>query len=149
VIRLRSPRDLLAGLFALALAAVAFWQLAGLRVGTLFRMGPAYFPLVLAAVVAVLGALLAGSAFVLDGPRLERWGWRAIAIVSAAILFFAVAIEGLGLFVTTAVLALAAAFAEPHNKLVSSLVFALAAAGFVVLVFPLALRVGIPIWPRL
>jgi hypothetical protein len=47
------------------------------------------------------------------------------------------------------VLALAAAFAEPHNKFVSSLVFALAAAAFVVLVFPVALRVGIPIWPRL
>lgn len=147
--RLRSPRDLVAGLFALALAAVAFWQIGGLRMGTLFRMGPAYFPLVLAAIVAALGALLAGSAFVLDGPRLDRWGWRAIAIVGAAILFFAVAIEDLGLFITTAVLALAAAFAEPHNKFVSSLVFALAAAAFVVLVFPVALRVGIPIWPRL
>jgi putative tricarboxylic transport membrane protein len=149
VIRLRSPRDLVAGLCTLALAGVAFWQVGDLRVGTLFRMGPAYFPLVLAAVVAFLGVLVAGSAFVVEGPRLERWGWRAIVIVGAAILFFAAAIEGLGLFITTAVLALAAAFAEPHNKLVSSLVFALAAAVFVVLVFPIALRVGIPIWPRL
>jgi putative tricarboxylic transport membrane protein len=149
VIRLRSPRDLVAGLCALALAAVAFWQIGDLRVGTLFRMGPAYFPLVLTAIIAFLGALVAGSAFVVEGQPLDRWGWRAIVIVGAAILFFAAAIEGLGLFITTAVLALAAAFAEPHNKFVSSLVFALAAAVFVVLVFPIALRVGIPIWPRL
>jgi putative tricarboxylic transport membrane protein len=149
VLRLRSPRELVAGLVVLALAAVAFWQIGDLRMGTLFRMGPAYFPFVLATIVALLGALVAGSAFVVDGPRLERWGWRAIAIVGAAILFFAAAIEGLGLFITTAVLALAAAFAEPHNKFVSSLVFAIAAAAFVVIVFPIALRVGIPVWPRL
>jgi len=147
--RLRSPRDLVAGLCALLLAGVAFWQIGDLRVGTLFRMGPAYIPLVLASIIAVLGALLAGSAFVADGARLERWGWRSIAIVGAAILFFAVAIESLGLFITTAVLTLAAAFAEPHNKFASSLIFALAAAAFVVVVFPVALRVGIPVWPRL
>ena len=46
-------------------------------------------------------------------------------------------------------LTLGASFAEPHNRFASAFTFALAYAVFVVLVFPLALRVGVPVWPRL
>ena len=149
VIRLRSTQNLVAGLCTILLAALALWEVRDLRLGTLFRMGPAYFPMMLAAVVAGFGALIAGSAFTLDGARLDRWAWRSIAIVGAAILFFAATIETVGLFVTTAVLAFGAAFAEPHTRIVPASLFAVASAAFVVLVVPLALSIGIPIWPRL
>jgi putative tricarboxylic transport membrane protein len=149
VLRLRSSQDLVAGLCTILVAALALWEIRDLRTGTIFRMGPGYIPLVLASIVAGLGTIITASAFALHGARLERWGWRSIVIVGAAILFFAVAIESLGLFVTTAVLTLGASFAEPHNRFASALAFALAYAAFVVLVFPLALRVGVPAWPRL
>lgn len=149
MIRLRSPQDLVAGLCALALAGLALWQIGDMRMGTAFRMGPAFIPTGLSAVIGIFGAAIAVSAFAVDGKRLERWAWRSIAIVGAAILFFAAAIETLGLFVTTFVLTLGAAYAEPRTRFVPALLFAAGAAVFAVLVFPLALRVGISMWPRL
>lgn len=149
VIHVRSTQNLVAGLCTVLFAALVCWEIRDLRLGTLFRMGPAYFPMVLAAIVAGLGALITASAFIADGPRLERWAWRSIAIVGAAILFFAATIDILGLFITTAVLAFGASFAEPHTRVGHALLFALASAVFAVLVFPVALNVGIPVWPRL
>jgi hypothetical protein len=67
-----------------------------LPVGQTFAMGPGYFPLVLGLILTALGI-----AIVVTGARkpLAAFGgiaWRGIVLIIASIVFFGVAVRGLG-----------------------------------------------------
>lgn len=64
-------RDLLAGLVVMALGGFVVWHGLGYRLGTVSRMGPGFFPVMLGWLTVALGALLVASALV--GPALGRW----------------------------------------------------------------------------
>ena len=55
---LRKPKDCLAGLLFVLIAGWAWYLCGELRLGTARNMGPGYFPLALAGLLAVLGAAL-------------------------------------------------------------------------------------------
>src|SRR5687768_1809987 len=64
--------------------------------GSAVRMGPGYFPTYLGVISIVIGALLTGRGFRVDGDRIGRWGWRPLLWLSAAFASFGVLIEGAG-----------------------------------------------------
>jgi len=97
--RVRAPRDLVAGLGLLALAALALWAGAPLEQGTLRAMGPGMLPRALGVLIALSGAALVSSAFVRSGPRLEPGRARGPIFVSLAVVVFALTIRSLGLAV--------------------------------------------------
>ena len=90
--------DLAAGLVFIAIAAAFAWAALDVRMGTLLRMGPGYFPLVLSVLLAALGALM-----LLRGARRPaapagpgqgqgpsfRVAWRPLLLVCGSALFFA------------------------------------------------------------
>ena len=64
-------------------------------------MGPGYFPVLLGALLTLLGGVLVFKALVFeteDGGRIGRWAWRPVGFVVLSILVFSVAIDGLSAF---------------------------------------------------
>lgn len=108
MIRVRSPRDLLAGLLFCTVAAIAIWLSRDLDYGSARNMGTGYFPRWIAILLLALGAFIALRGLAVDGPRLEGISWRLALPILASVVVFAIAATEVGLLLTV-VLAVAAA----------------------------------------
>jgi len=100
---LRSDR--FAGLLLAVAGGYAAWESMKLPLGSLADPGPGYFPLVLAALLVLGGALVA--AFDSGSPSLRsvRWQeWRHASAILGTGAFAALAIESLGYRLTVAVM---------------------------------------------
>jgi len=145
--RHKSIKDILSGLIFIGFA-IAFGVAAmGYQIGTAFRMGPGYFPLVLAGVLCLLGAAMAikGLAASEAEGSLGAVPWRGLVLLLAALVFFGTTIRGLGLAPSLFVSAFLAALASRHNKLLDAVVLAAALAAFCVLIFSYGLGVAVPV----
>lgn len=130
-----------------------------LELGSLLQMGPGYVPLTVGLILAALGAGVVVKAFVAPdraptsdgtsdhGPPLEFGAirWRPTLLLLAAVLFFALTFEGLGLFLSVFGTTVIAAYARPGATPREAL---LPAAGLTVaswLIFVLALQQRLPL----
>jgi hypothetical protein len=119
-VRVASPKDLAAGALFVALAALFAALAAGYELGTAFKMGPGYFPLVLAGALALLGLVLVVRSLRLSaGVRGEAIGalpWRALALVAVTPLVFGLTIRGLGFIPSIVLVVLISAAASRHTR---------------------------------
>ncbi len=141
-------QDLAAGLFLLALAAIAGWQASRLIAGTLRQIGPGLLPGTLAVLTALSGlALVLRSLGQKKGARLGRWSVRGPVFVLGAAVFFGLTIRSLGLVVAGPGVVLIAVLASPERRGREALVFALSMTLFCVVLFKLLLQLPIPLLP--
>ncbi|MBV9076268.1 MAG: tripartite tricarboxylate transporter TctB family protein, partial [Methylobacteriaceae bacterium] len=84
---------MVSGLALLALAGLALWLSRDLPSGTLRAIGPGLMPRWLAFGVGACGLGLAAIGVVRTGSSLERWTFRGPALVTLAILAFALTIR--------------------------------------------------------
>ncbi|MGE0036585.1 MAG: tripartite tricarboxylate transporter TctB family protein [Xanthobacteraceae bacterium] len=148
-VRIRAPKDFWSGLMFCGFAAVAMLAARGYSLGTVGKMGPGYFPLLLGAVLAGLGGILIGRSLVLDGEPMARLHVLPIAVIAFAVALFGLMIEPFGLIVTLAVLILVTAWAGADSRLVETAVLAVALIAFSIGVFVYLLGLPIAIWPSL
>jgi hypothetical protein len=144
---IRAPKDFWAGLIFVAIG-VGFILLAQqYRLGDMHRMGPAMFPSLVGALLAVLGAILALRAFVLDGAAVPRFYARPIGVSLLAIVLFGIALQWLGLVAAIAALVLVGAYAARDVRPLENLALAAAMIVFSVAVFVWLLGLPLPLWP--
>src|SRR5947208_16214194 len=86
MMRIRSPKDFWAGLIFVAIGGGFILLAQQYRLGDMHRMGPAMFPTLVGALLAVLGTVIGLRAFVLDGERVPRFYARPIGISLLAIV---------------------------------------------------------------
>jgi hypothetical protein len=114
----------------------------GLEMGTTLRMGPGYFPMVLAVLLTGLGLAIVFSSFRTVGESVGSYAWRGMVFILGAPIFFGLTVRGLGfvpsIFVTTLIAALAGLKLKPLH----AIGLALAVTLFCTLVFSVAL--GLP-----
>jgi putative tricarboxylic transport membrane protein len=148
-VRVASPKDLAAGALFVALAALFAALASGYELGTAFKMGPAYFPLLLAGLLALLGlVLVVRSLRLARGPRLDTIGampWRALALVVAGPVLFGVAIRGLGLVPTLVAVVLLSAAASPFSRWIEMALLAVGLGAFSWAVFIEGLGLPLPL----
>jgi hypothetical protein len=144
---MRAPKDFWSGLLCVGAAAAFVMQARGLPMGTASRMGPGYFPTMLAYVLAGVGVILIARSFVRTGERVPRLHLFPLAVLVAAILLFGALIDWLGLAIAGAVLAVAGARAGPEFRTKEALVLAVALVAFSVAVFAYALGLPLKVWP--
>jgi hypothetical protein len=146
--RIRSPRDFWAGLLFVGIAAMFIALASQYRFGDAHRMGPGYFPIMVGALLAVLGAVVASRGLAFDGPPLPRFNPRPLLVTLLAVVLFGLALERLGLAAAIAVLVLVSAFADRDVRLLPSLVLALLLIAFSVATFVWLLGLPLPVWPQ-
>ncbi len=108
-------RSVLAGGIAVLIGVAAIAEGRRYAVGTLLRMGPGYFPIVLGALLVALGAALAIFGFARRAqPAHREFLWRPVVMIPAGIAGFAHAITHLGLAPATFVLVVVSSLSEKH-----------------------------------
>ncbi|MEI1249299.1 tripartite tricarboxylate transporter TctB family protein [Rhizobium aouanii] len=129
---------------ALFVATGAFFaiQSLGLDLGTTVRMGPGYFPLVLAAVLVLLGAIIFIQALRVEGEPIDPFAWRGMVFILPAPVFFGLTVRGLGFAPSLFLTAFIACFASQKMNVFLAIVLSLLLTIFSVAVFSYGL--GLP-----
>ncbi len=149
--------DLAAAIIFIVVAAGAFVIALDYPIGTLHRMGPGMFPLLISGLLTAIGVglvvqslvawrLRAVSSVVPElVPNLVTV--RALFVVMVSLLAFAVLVRPAGLFIATGVLAFIATRTEPGRGVVGSLILSLALSCITAAIFVYGIGVPIPLWP--
>jgi len=145
---IRAPKDFWSGLLFIAIAAAFIGLAQQYKMGDMHRMGPALFPTLVGALLAVLGAVIAVRSFVIDGPPVPRFHARPLLVSLAAIALFGVVLAYLGLVAAIVVLVLVGAWATGEVRPVQTVLLAALLALFSVAVFVWLLGLPLPLWPN-
>jgi hypothetical protein len=135
--------DALAGLLFILFGLLFGVQSLGLEIGTAFRMGPGYFPLVLSGILILLGlAIIAKSVHDRGSAGIGTLAWRGVLFILPAPIFFGLTVRGLGFVPAIFLTTLIAALASFNMRLHWALLLAAGVAVFATLVFSYGL--GLP-----
>ena len=141
-------KDILSGLLFVGFGAAFGYAATGYPLGTAFRMGPGYFPLLLAGALAVLGVaiLIKGvTAAAADSP-VGVVPWRGALFLLGALVYFGATVRGLGLVLALFGTALLSALASRHNARLAAVAIAAALTVACVAVFHYGLGVAVPLF---
>lgn len=140
-----SPRDFWTGLIYVLLGSGAFWIALDYPLGTVGRMGPGYFPRVLALILVVIGAIALVRAFVSVSEPVGHLAWKPLLLICGAIVLYGMLVQTAGLVVALAVLLMVGAMASRETRFdVKSIVGMVVLIAFCVLVFIKGLGLPIP-----
>jgi putative tricarboxylic transport membrane protein len=142
--RVRASKGVLAGLIFIGLALLFGASALSLSMGTAARMGPGYFPMMLAITLALLGVLVVVEGLFSGADVPGRTNLRSVVLVAGSVVVFALSIESLGLVPAVALTSFLLSIADRHVELVSAFIVALVLALFSWLVFTVALSMS---WP--
>jgi len=143
-------KDFLAGLIFLAFgwAAIAIAD-RDLPMGTMMRMGPGNFPVLLGAILGFFGIYLAARA--LGGPRKPRqrvvWEWRPGSCIVTSMLIFGFVLPRLGLVAALVAMFFVAALGGREFRFREVLALTAVMTTFAVGVFVLLLKLPFQVFP--
>jgi len=141
----RAPQDLAAGATLVAIALLALWASAGLEGGSRGAMGPGTLPRLLAALLALSGAVLVALSLLRPGEALQRWSLRGPFFVVLAVVGFALTIRTFGLAVAGPAVVLVGGAASPEVRFKELALFALVITAFCIGLFRYVLQLPMPI----
>ncbi len=143
-------KNVLAGLFFMAVAGAALWISRDYPIGTAVRMGTGYIPRMLCWLLLLLGAfVLAQGLFAGAGESAAEPGQRRrpLVFIPLSLLVFGVAIERLGLVLATLLLVAVASLAGREFRPLETLVTAAILIALVLGIFVRGLGMALPILP--
>jgi len=116
-----------------------------LAIGTTFRMGPGYFPILLGLLLVALGLGVAIRGVTIERTSFGDVSWRGVILILAAPIFFGVTLEGLGLIVSVFLTCLIAAAASRRVTMVRAVLVSAVLTAFCAALFGYGLALNIPI----
>ena len=134
--------DAVAGVLFIAFGLFFGVQALSLDLGTAFKMGPGYFPLLLSGILILLGLAILASAVNKAGDAIGSYAWRGMMFILPAPVFFGLTVQGLGFVPSIFLTAIIAAMASLKMKLPWALLLAVVLTVFSTLVFSYGL--GLP-----
>jgi len=143
---LNANMDFLAGLLLLTIGAGAFYMALDFPFGSALRMGPGFFPRVLAGILMGFGVFVLARGLVQKEPVEGRWGFKPLAFLIASLVAFGWSMEHLGFLPALAVLFVLAAAASHEFRWIEVLLLALFMSGFAYLVFIWGLGLPYPLF---
>ena len=145
--RIKSPADFGAGVLLGGFAALFLYLGKGLEHGTAFQMGPGFFPAAIGILAVIVGLALIVKSLSVNGPAIEPFRPVPALLIVAAITSFALLVSQLGLIVTGTLTMLLASFAAARQGWIRVLAISIVVSVFSGLLFVVALRLSIPLWP--
>ena len=148
---IRDQRAFAAGALFLAFALFFFLTALNYPAGTAAKMGPGYFPRLLAIVLAGIGLfVMVGAVRRTAVPQaLQRWDLKGLAWVAGSIILFAALLFPLGLVGALLVLIVVSSRASPEFTWKGALANAAVLIALCLLVFVYGLKLQLPVWPAL
>lgn len=111
-----------------------------LEIGTAFRMGPGYFPMLLSGVLILLGAVIIVQATRIKSEPVGRLAWRGMLLILPAPIIFGLTMRGLGFAPAVFLTGFLASFASSRMTLVMALVLSALLTVFSLVVFSYGLN---------
>jgi len=146
--KIKSPKDFWAGLMFIGVGVFfVVWAATHYQLGTAVRMGPAYFPILLGGLLAFLGVLVLLESFAMAGPRVPKFSFRPLILISLACVVYGYLMKPLGLVGATAALVLISAYGGHEFKWKEVIILCVVLIVFSVLVFVKGLSLPFPLWP--
>ena len=148
---LTQKKDYYAGGLMTLIGIGAVMEARHYNVGTLFHMGPGFFPIILGVVMTFLGILIAGvaaTATAVDDDQLimPKPEWRAWICILAGPIFFIILGNLGGLLPATFACVFVSAMGDRESTLKSALILATCVTVLGVLLFSYLLQVSLPMW---
>jgi hypothetical protein len=114
-----------------------------LEIGTARSMGPGYFPLVLAGILILLGALITVGGLRDRAVAIGAIPWRGLLFILPAPIIFGLTVRGLGMVLSLGLVVLLTAFASRSMRPVTAICLTVGLTAFCVAVFSYGL--GLPL----
>ena len=146
---IKGPQDFYGGLALMGIALFALWAASDLQGMRGFSFGPGTAPRMFAYLLLALGAGVALTGFLADGPPLQRYGIRGPLFVTLAILAFSVMIRPLGLIVSAFVSFMIAAMGSDETKWIEATIVGICLTVGCALLFLYALGLPLDLFPRI
>jgi hypothetical protein len=145
---IKSPKDFWSGVMFVAFGGgMATIAVLHYQMGSAVRMGPAYFPAVLGAILAILGLVLLVRSVTLKGEKVPTFHFRPLLFILVACLAFAYTLKPLGLTGATLLLIFISAYGGHEFKWKEVAILYVVLIIFSVLVFVKGLTLPFPICP--
>lgn len=156
--QIKSRKDFASGLMFMAIGTAFAVGATNYTVGSAARMGPAYFPLMLGTLLALMGAGVVASSMASgrpDGGPIGRIAWKPLLFIVGANLVFGILLGGvqtlgvpaMGLIAAILAVVVISSMAGAQFSLRSALILALILAVSSYLVFVLGLSLQFQVWP--
>lgn len=114
---IRNQKDLGAGILYVAFGTVAWYIARDYGFGQASRMGPGYFPTVLAVLLIAFGLAAIIRSFVgKEGEVIGAFAWKSVLFVCGSIVLFGLLLIPAGLIIALIVLCLVSAAASHYFK---------------------------------
>lgn len=141
-------KDFYSGImFALFGTAAMFFSTA-YRIGSAANMGPGYFPFALGGLLVLLGiAILLRSLFKRTESRAILIRFKPPLFVLSSVVLFGLALQPLGLLVSTFLLVVVSSLASDEFRWREALINAGLLGCLVLVVFVYLLKFQVPVWP--
>lgn len=148
--QIRSQRDFWAGVMFLVIGLTFVVLSQQYQMGTAAKMGPGYFPTMLGALMAILGAMLCVGGVRKSAPKdlVTRFGWREIGLVLGAVILFGILLPQLGMVISLAVLIGVAALASHEFNVRDTLISIVVLIAIAYAAFVYGLELQFPVWPK-
>jgi hypothetical protein len=145
---IRSSQDYVGGIVLMALALFALWASSDLQGMRGFSFGAGTAPRMFGGLLVALGAGIALTGLLTDGPGMAHYAWRGPLFVMVSIVFFALAIRPLGVVVTAFASFMIAAMGTHETRWVEALIVGACLTLGCALLFPYVLGLPMPMFPR-
>jgi hypothetical protein len=115
---LRNNKDFLAGLMMIGVGALAFYMALDYPFGSALRMGPGYFPRMLAGILMTFGVYVMIRG-IRTGEKVEGvWGWKALAMITVSLVVFGWCMDRIGMIPSLVIMFFLAALAGHQFKFI-------------------------------
>jgi hypothetical protein len=145
MLTIRNPKDFFTGILLLLISAVFAYGLTELNIGTAYRMGPGYFPMVLTGMLTIFALVMVVNGFRTDGEPIGAIPWRGLIIVTLSVVLYGATLRGLGMVPALALTVFLSTFASERwdAKLAVGITILLVASCYVIFLRGL----GLPLSP--
>ncbi|HEX3503979.1 MAG TPA: tripartite tricarboxylate transporter TctB family protein [Xanthobacteraceae bacterium] len=139
-----AAQNLIGGSLAVAFGIAVLAVASHYPMGSLLRMGPGFFPCVIAVLIVLLGlALVISGLRSRAGASSIKIQWRSVLAIALGVILFAVSLERAGLVPATLMLVLVSSLAEPNWRPHRVAVLAVVVTALVYLLFVTVLQIPV------
>jgi putative tricarboxylic transport membrane protein len=143
---IRDEKSAAAGMIFLMLGGWFVYQsITTLRVGEALRMGPGYFPMLSGGAMMIIGLLILVTMRGESRVAIREWPWRAILMIGAGVLVFALGLRRVGFIPSCFVMLVIVAQASRQTRLLEAALTAAVLTALCGIVFIWGLGVPMPV----